>query len=78
MKCLLAPALSAASLAGCGLGAISERMEREADRRACDGFGFRRGTDAHSNCMMHQATQRAEWDERDRDREAWVKPQRVR
>ena len=69
MKRLLTLGLSAALLAGCGSDATSDRVERQADRRACDGFGFQRGTDAHSNCMMQQATQRAERDERARDRE---------
>lgn len=78
MKRLLTLGLSAALLAGCGADATSDRAERRVDRRACDGFGFQRGTDAHSNCMMQQAARRAERDERALDREAWDKPQRSR
>ena len=65
-------------LGGCGLGAVVDRMDREAYQRACDGLGIPRETEAYSNCMVRQAAQRAEANERARDREALEKSQRSR
>ena len=52
MKNFLAIGSLVVLLGGCGLVAALDQLDREADQRACDGFGFRRGTDAYSNCMM--------------------------
>ena len=68
-------------LGGCSAIAALEQMDREADQQACDGFGFRRGTDAYSNCMMQQAAQREQEDQRAqraRDREAFERARRTR
>ena len=64
LGCLVAPP------AACGLGGGLDRMDREAYQRACDSLGIPRGTEAYSNCMTQQAAQRAEANERARDREA--------
>jgi hypothetical protein len=58
--------------------AALDLMDRQADQRACDGFGFRRGTDAYSNCMMQQAAQREEEGQRARDREAFERARHER
>lgn len=68
----------AALLGGCGLGAELDRMDREAYQRACDNLGIPRGTEAYSNCMVQQSAQRAEANERARDREALEKSRRSR
>jgi hypothetical protein len=78
MKRLVAVVPLVALLAGCGLGASLDRMDREAYQRTCDGFGIPRGTEAYSNCMVQQAAQRAESNERARDREALEKLRRSR
>jgi hypothetical protein len=77
MKNFLAVSSLVVLLGGCNLIAALDQMDREADQRACDGFGFRRGTDAYSNCMMQQAVQRAE-DQRARDREAFERARHER
>lgn len=59
-----------ALLSACGLGAAEDRMDREAYQRACDGLGIPQGTEAYSNCMVQQAAQCAEANERARNREA--------
>jgi hypothetical protein len=79
MKNFLAVSSLVVLLGGCGLIAALDQMDREADQRACDGFGFRRGTDSYSNCMMQQAAQRQEEDQRAqraRDREAFERARR--
>ena len=81
MKNLLAVGSLVVLLGGCGVIAALDQMNREADQRACDGFGFRRGTDAYSNCMMRQAAQREEADQRAqraRDRENFERARRAR
>jgi len=75
MQHLLATCSLAALLGGC---AALERIDREEAQRACDGFGFRRGTEAYSSCMMQQAAQRAEEDQRALDRAAFERRQRRR
>ncbi len=68
-------------LGGCGAIAALEQMDREADQRACNGFGFRQGTEAYSNCLMQQAAQREERDQRAqraRDREAFERARHER
>lgn len=67
-----------ALLGGCGLGAVVDRMDRETYQRACDGLGIPRETEAYSNCMVQQAAQRAEANERARDRDASEKSRRSR
>ncbi|GGC68857.1 hypothetical protein GCM10011504_53450 [Siccirubricoccus deserti] len=79
MKNFLAVSSLVVLLGGCGLIAALDQMDREADQRACDGFGFRRRTDAYSNCMMQQAAQREAEDQRAqraRDREAFERVRR--
>lgn len=81
MKNFLAVGSLAVLLGGCSLIAALDQMDREADQRACDGFGFRRGTDAYSNCLMQQAAQREEEDQRAqraRDRERSERERRRR
>ena len=81
MKNFLAVGSLVVVLGGCDLIAALDQMDREADQRACDGFGFRRGTDAYSNCMMQQAAQREEANQRAqraRDRENFERAQRNR
>jgi hypothetical protein len=81
MKNFLAVSSLVVLLGGCGLIAALDQMDREADQRACDGFGFRRGTDAYSNCMMQQAAQREAEDQRAqraRDREAFERARHER
>jgi hypothetical protein len=68
-------------LGGCNAIVALEQMDREADQQACDSFGFRRATDAYSNCMMQQAARREEEDQRAqrlRDREAFERERRRR
>ena len=78
MKHLLMLTPLAALPGGCGLGTALDRMDQEAYQRACDSYGFQRGTDAYSNCMMQQAAQRAEDNQRAQDREALEKLGRSR
>ena len=78
MKTFLAVGSLVALLGGCGVIAALDQMSREADQQACDGFGFRRGTDAYSNCMMQQAAQREQEDQRARDREAFERARHER
>ncbi|GHC79030.1 hypothetical protein [Limoniibacter endophyticus] len=42
--------------------------DQEIDQDKCSSFGFRPGTDAFSNCMMNQNTQRADDERRFLDR----------
>jgi len=78
MKHLVTVVPLIALLGGCGLGATLDRMDREAYQQACDGLGIPRGTEAYSNCMVQQAAQRAEANERASDREALEKSRRSR
>lgn len=55
-------------LGGCGVGEALDRMDHATDQRACNGFGFRPGTDAYANCMMQQAVLREEEVQRQMDR----------
>ena len=52
MKNFLAVGSLVVLLGGCGAIAALEQMDREADQRACDGFGFRQGTEDYSNCLI--------------------------
>jgi hypothetical protein len=66
-------------LGGCSVIDALDQMAREADQRTCDGFGFRRGTDANSNCLMQQDAQREEAEQRAqraRNREAFERARR--
>lgn len=53
-------------LGGC---AALDRMEQKADQQACERFGFKMGTDAYANCLMQQAAQHKEEDQRVMDRQ---------
>lgn len=51
-----------AALSGCSLIDSLEEMSMRNRERRCDRFGFTRGTDAFSNCMMQQqAMDEADW-----------------
>ncbi len=77
MKLLPAFAL-ATLLGGCAVAEAIDKMERQEDQAACDGFGFRRGTDAYANCMMQQSAQREAEDQAAMDRAAWQNSQQQR
>lgn len=66
MKYFLVVGFLATLLGGC---ATLDRWGQEADQRTCDGFGFQRGTEAYSNCMMQQAAQHSEENQRTLDRQ---------
>lgn len=81
MRSSLVVGALAAMLGGCGAVAALEQMDREADQRTCDSFGFRRATDAYSNCMMQRAAQREDQEQRaqrSREREAFERDLRRR
>ncbi|NOG70912.1 hypothetical protein [Roseicella sp. DB1501] len=65
-------------LAGCGLNDALDRMDREADQKRCDGFGFQRGTEAYANCLMQQAAQREAESQQALDRAALERAARKR
>lgn len=49
MKKLTAILISCFALTGCGGGIFHGQ-----DQASCDGYGFKRGTEAHANCMMQR------------------------
>jgi hypothetical protein len=59
-----------AALSGCGVADWANRMDAERFQKACAGFGFQPNTTAFSNCMMQQAAQDEEANQRMRDRMA--------
>ena len=59
-----------ALLGGCGMDDWVNRMETERSQKACVSYGFTPKTTAFSNCMMQQAAQSAEENQRIQDRVA--------